>query len=206
MIVFHCENCGQEIAISQEYAGRECKCSDCGAINITPHLGDTSIVSDSGIAELEGLEQVGQGQVAFQQEPEYAGFWKRFAAVFIDALILGVALFMISKFLGGITGGIPAAISFMNSMSGGIVSAIMQWLYFTLLESSSKQATLGKIALGIIVTDEYGRRISFGQANGRYWSKIISAMLLYIGFMVAGFTEKKQALHDIIAKTLVVTK
>jgi uncharacterized RDD family membrane protein YckC len=88
----------------------------------------------------------------------------------------------------------------------GILGTVINWLYFTILESSPKQATLGKMALGIVVTDLNGNRISFGRANGRYWSKIISSMILLIGYMMAGFTEKKQALHDIMAGTLVVKK
>ena len=60
------------------------------------------------------------------------------------------------------------------------------------------------MALGIIVTDLDGNQISFGRANGRYWSKIVSSITLLIGYIMAGFTEKKQALHDIIAGTLVL--
>ena len=81
-----------------------------------------------------------------------------------------------------------------------------QWLYFALMESSSKQATLGKMALGIIVTDLNGNRLSFGRATGRYFGKIISGAILMIGYIMAGFTEKKQALHDIIAGCLVVNR
>ncbi len=74
------------------------------------------------------------------------------------------------------------------------------------MESSSQQATLGKIALGIMVTDLSGNRISFARASGRHFTKILSGIILYIGFIMAGFTEKKQALHDIIADCLVVKK
>jgi uncharacterized RDD family membrane protein YckC len=87
-----------------------------------------------------------------------------------------------------------------------IISAIMQWLYFSLMESSVWQATLGKKALGLTVTDLEGRRIGFGRATGRYFAKILSSLTLFIGYMMAGFTEKKQALHDIIAGTLVLRK
>ena len=83
---------------------------------------------------------------------------------------------------------------------------IVGWLYFALMESSVNQATLGKMALGIKVTDLDGNRISFGRATGRYFGKIVSGMILYIGFIMAGFTEKKQALHDIMASCLVVNK
>jgi len=78
--------------------------------------------------------------------------------------------------------------------------------YYVGQESSRKQATLGKRALGIIVTDLHGNRISNGRAVGRYFAKLLSALILLIGYFMAGFTEKKQALHDMIAGTLVVVK
>jgi uncharacterized RDD family membrane protein YckC len=74
------------------------------------------------------------------------------------------------------------------------------------MESSARQATLGKMALGIVVTDLDGNRIGFGRATGRYFAKILSALILLIGFIMAAFTQKKQGLHDIIAGTLVVKK
>jgi len=77
------------------------------------------------------------------------------------------------------------------------------WIYEAAMESSSKQATLGKMALGLKVTDEQGGRISFARATGRYFAKIISGMILFIGYIMAGFTARKQALHDMIAGTLV---
>jgi len=80
------------------------------------------------------------------------------------------------------------------------------WLYYTAMESSRHQATLGKKALGIIVTDMSGNRISFARANGRFFGKWISGMILNIGYLMAAFTEKKQALHDILASCLVVMK
>ena len=72
------------------------------------------------------------------------------------------------------------------------------------MEASSKKATLGKMALGLIVTDVNGVRLSFGRASGRYFGKILSGLILNIGFIMAAFTEKKQALHDILAGTLVL--
>jgi len=80
------------------------------------------------------------------------------------------------------------------------------WLYYALMESSKHQATIGKLALGLKVTDMNGQRISFARATGRYFGKIISGMILLIGYIMAGFTEKKQALHDIMANCLVVKR
>ena len=78
------------------------------------------------------------------------------------------------------------------------------WVYEASLESSSRQATLGKMALGLKVTDEYSRRITFARASARYFSKILSRMVFFVGYIMAGFTARKQALHDMIAGTLVV--
>jgi uncharacterized RDD family membrane protein YckC len=137
----------------------------------------------------------------------YAGFWKRFAAYIIDGIVLNIVSTIVSFALGG---------NFYTNLNAGevsgrivaafIISGAAGWLYFTLMESSTTQATLGKMALSIIVTDLDGKRISFGKANARFWSKIVSVIILYIGFIMAGFTERKQALHDIIAGTLVVDK
>lgn len=156
----------------------------------------------------------------------YAGFWKRFAAYCIDAIILGVAAWLLLLPILGVIG-LGMADS-MDSMQSGEMSeeatrgmiatfigayfsflavlTIASWLYFALMESSAKQATLGKMALSIIVTDVNGNRLTFGRATGRYFGKIISGLILYIGFLMAAFTEKKQALHDIIAGSLVVNK
>jgi uncharacterized RDD family membrane protein YckC len=147
----------------------------------------------------------------------YAGFWLRFVAFIIDAIVLGVAgtiitlPFMATIGLRGLFGGpmmrpedfIPLIGLFFRL---ALIRAALAWLYFALLESSSWQATLGKKALGLEVTDLEGHRIGFGRATGRFFGKIISALILYIGFIMAGFTEKKQALHDMMAGCLVIRK
>ena len=88
----------------------------------------------------------------------------------------------------------------------GLLKTVIRWLYYSLFESSQLQATPGKMALGVVVTDMDGARISFARATGRHFGKIISAMILGIGYMMAGWTEKKQALHDMMANCLVVKK
>ena len=136
----------------------------------------------------------------------YAGFWNRFAASFIDSVIVVIGGFLPSlPFL--IAEGMSTATTYPFWMIlEFIVSLVIGWLYFTLLESSTKQATIGKMAVGIIVTDLNGKRIFFGRANGRYWGKVISFLILGIGYIMAGFTRKKQALHDIMADTLVLAR
>jgi uncharacterized RDD family membrane protein YckC len=84
------------------------------------------------------------------------------------------------------------------------VQMIIGWLYDALQESSVHQATFGKRACGLRVTDLNGQRISFARATGRHFAEILSAITLFIGYMMAGWTERKQALHDIIAGTYVV--
>jgi uncharacterized RDD family membrane protein YckC len=85
------------------------------------------------------------------------------------------------------------------------LSSVAKWLYFAYLESGEKQATWGKQALGIYVTDLAGQRVTFGRATGRFFAKIVTGLIpLGIGFIMAGFTERRQALHDMIASTLVL--
>ncbi len=131
----------------------------------------------------------------------YAGFWKRFAAAIIDGIVLVV--------VGGVAGGILGAAGGDRetiNLTGNVTGIVLNMLYFALMESSTLQATLGKMALGIQVTDLHGNPISFGRAVGRHFAKILSAVILLIGYVMAGFTEKKQALHDMIAGCLVVNK
>lgn len=141
----------------------------------------------------------------------YAGFWWRALAYIIDGLILWLPQHAISSFMQETirlpipsNHGIPLMPP-ITSMAG-LVTMAVDWLYFALMESSSYQATIGKMVCGLIVTDMSGARITFGRATGRYFSKIISGFILYIGFMMAGWTERKQALHDMIAGTLVIKK
>ena len=134
----------------------------------------------------------------------YAGFWKRFAAVFIDTLITGIGGFVIGVAVSLLFFALldEGALIFINS----IIGLIAGWVYFAAMESSHTQGTLGKMALGIQVTDLGGNRISFAQASGRYFGKIVSALILYIGFLMVAFTENKQGLHDKMAGCLVINK
>ncbi len=133
----------------------------------------------------------------------YAGFWLRVVAYIIDGIILAIPTFIIVYVLTAASSGLNAqAVNFMFR----VVNAIIGWLYYAYMESSASQATFGKMVLGLKVTDENGSRIGFGQATGRYWGMIVSALILCVGFMMAGWTQRKQGLHDIMAHTLVVKK
>lgn len=147
-------------------------------------------------------------ETTFFAREHYAGFWRRFVAYVIDIIVANVAV-LIFLLIFGInffyeSNLLQDALPGFALFSRFALLYVFILLYFTLMESSKWQATLGKRAVGIIVTDLDGRRISAGRAFGRFVAKIVSAITLYIGFFMAGFTERKQALHDIIAGTLVV--
>ena len=150
----------------------------------------------------------------------YAGFWLRFVAHLIDGMLLGVASFallvpfMLMTGLGAALHGIkveqppdPAVLAGLVSSVGMLVAAsvVLYWLYYAYFESSDWQATVGKKVLNLIVTDLHGNRITFGRASGRFFAKMVSALIpLAIGYIMAGFTERRQALHDMIASCLVL--
>ncbi len=154
----------------------------------------------------------------------YAGFWLRFVALIIDAIVIYCAqAFLIVPILALVGINFASNIANADSMSqselaGSIFSFIAALsglifllyailiLYYSLMESSKYQATLGKMALGLKVTDMNGSKLDFGKAFVRNLCKIISSFIFYIGYLLAAFTEKKQALHDMIASTLVVKK
>jgi uncharacterized RDD family membrane protein YckC len=141
-------------------------------------------------------------------QPSYAGFWLRFLAWLIDALISCAISFPLGIIIGLI---MAASGSDLNSgdlllvrLSTNGFSIVAGWLYYSLCESSSWQATVGKKVLGLRVTDLDGQRISFLNATGRHFAKILSGLILGIGFIMVAFTERKQGLHDMVASTLVV--
>lgn len=97
-------------------------------------------------------------------------------------------------------------LSLLMLFSSALMLFALKYLYFILMEISSKQATIGKMILGIVVTDLSGNPISVSQAAVRHWGKFVSSTIGLIGFAMAGFTQQKQALHDKLADTLVVKK
>jgi uncharacterized RDD family membrane protein YckC len=165
------------------------------------------------------------GAIVYASNVRYAGFWLRFVAYLVDRFILGIvtsALFVPVFFvMGGValvgslshTGeqenippGLIAALV-MLGLALAVVALVTGWLYFAYLESGENQATWGKQILGLYVTDLAGNRISFARATGRSFAKIITgSLLLGIGYIMAGFTERRQALHDMIASCLVLRR
>jgi uncharacterized RDD family membrane protein YckC len=153
---------------------------------------------------------------------EYAGFWLRVVAAVIDTVVVGVAIVAILIpliFLTGLGGFLRGMrdredmndIGFFMIigifLTAATLSLALTWLYHAFMESSEWQATVGKKALGLVVTDMAGQRVSFARSTGRHFGKIITNMIpAFIGYFMAGFTERKQALHDMIASCLVLRR
>jgi len=204
----YCSKCGAVLAADAVF------CQSCGtqvtrAAVLAPSLGTVS-------------PHAGVGAIAYALNVTYAGFWLRFVAYVLDSLIIGFAVMVLFVPFFFLMGGVsiletlprgrvervdPA--QFMAFLTLALtlfaLSSVAKWLYFAYLESGEKQATWGKQALGIYVTDLAGQRITFGRATGRFFGKIVSGLIpLGIGFIMAGFTERRQALHDMIASTLIL--
>jgi uncharacterized RDD family membrane protein YckC len=207
----YCSKCGANVTEGAAF------CSACGQSVAT-----TSAVPPFGAPPISTVPAYAPPVLAGWQVPRaqlvaYAGFWLRFVAWIIDRIVL--------QFAGAILT-LPFAASmgirelmrthpsspedfiplFANMRKVFLIILVLEWLYYALLESSAWQATLGKKALGLEVTDLAGVRITFGRATGRYFARYISFFTIGIGYIMAGFTEKKQALHDMIAGTLVIRK
>ena len=211
----YCSKCGANVAEGAAF------CAACGTPMSLSSSGAPSTNPPAAPGYLEPTPPAWPAPATAHPSVAYAGFWLRFIALIIDFIVIyfvrGLILlpFGIGMGLHGwhgmMHGRQPQDLSEVMPMLGlairiAMISMLIQWLYFSLTESSSWQATLGKKALGLTVTDLEGRRISFGRATGRYFAKYLSTLILFIGWLMAGFTEKKQALHDMIAGTLVLRK
>ncbi len=134
---------------------------------------------------------------------QYGGFWIRLGAYLIDFVILLIIQVPLAFVFGAnLFETDPAVATSFGAYD--ILSLVIGLGYFVGFEGSNMQGTPGKRALGLIVTDAGGAKISYLRAVGRYFAKILSAMILLIGFIMVAFTERKQGLHDIIASTLVL--
>jgi len=207
-----CSKCGNTLVTGNAY------CQSCG----TPVSGAAAAIPPSGVpgaASLPGPVAVSPHWLPTPTR-SYAGFWLRFVAHLIDGLITGLVLcallipLALATGLGSALRKIPPGaepdpaiiFAFVSSLwlliLGGILAS---WLYYAYCESSLWQATPGKKLLNLVVTDLNGNRVSFGRASGRFFAKMISGLIPFgIGYIMAGFTEKKQALHDMIASCLVL--
>jgi len=178
-----CQSCGVETKSNQDL------CVDCGTL-------------------LEKHNTV----AATSESSLYAGFWRRFVAINIDGLIITIPLLIITTVMvlnelnNSYNNGYYTEPSGASTALVYLVAFSLNLLYFAGMQSSKWQATIGKKMMGIKVTDMEGNRISFLRATGRLLGTYVSTFILYIGYIMAGMTDKKQALHDMIASTLVVKK
>jgi len=210
-----CSHCGQPVSPDAEF------CSNCGA---TQRPASQAPIPAEQRGPTAGSYPQQSPVVAGYQQAQpfhgYGGFWIRLLAFIIDWVVLLILTWPLRLFLFGFMGGfhpriiVPnhpgmnPALGFMVAGGAflGILRLFVGWLYWAGMQSSSYQATLGKMALGMKVTDLAGNRISFARATGRYFAKILSSMILFIGYFMIGFTERKQGLHDMLAGTLVLKK
>jgi len=186
-----CPACGQEVTETARF------CPNCGH-----PLNESG--PDAGPGETGAIHPAAVA---------YGGFWRRLLAYFIDGILVYIvaagAAAVVGYLLGvhiGVLGPLRRGVRSGTGALRFLLVSMISWLYWAGLESSQKQATIGKRALGLKVTDMQGEPISFGRATGRYFGKYLSALILGIGFLMIGWTAKKQALHDIMAGTLVVKK
>jgi len=205
-----CSKCGNNLASGTAF------CQVCGTAAATSTAAP-AIASDASLSPAAPVSPHWLPPVT----RAYGGFWLRFVAHLIDGLLLGAVFLAICipvAMLSGLGAAIqsmarhnsepdPAAIAaFVSSISLLVgVTTLGSWLYYEYFESSDWQGTIGKKVMSLAVTDLNGNRISFARASGRFFAKIISGLIpLFIGYILAGVTEKKQALHDMIASCLVL--
>lgn len=143
-----------------------------------------------------------------------AGFWKRLAAYLIDYAIVTLTSMVLGGIIGMVFGGVssltgagmsPSA-NMTSQLLGGLVGLAFSVAYYGWFHASQGGATPGKLAIGIKVVRSSGERITLARSIGRYFATILSGLTLLIGYLMAAFTERKQALHDLMCDTIVVDK
>ncbi|MGO9577138.1 MAG: RDD family protein [Terriglobales bacterium] len=206
---FFCNKCGAQNAAGAQF------CSRCGAPTTpTPGAVQTPGASPSPASSYPAspysAPATSYPAVAPAVGVGYGGFWIRVVAFIIDAIIVRVVVAPVGIMFGGLglAGGMMSGFPHrgLAILGGGVTFILLvfgNWLYEAFMESSSYQATLGKMIFGMKVTDLDGNRISFERATGRHFAKWLSGLILCIGYIMVGFTERKQGLHDLLAGTLV---
>jgi len=140
---------------------------------------------------MENMDQILDAPATEERSLQYAGFWIRVGAYIIDSIILGVVNFVVGLMLAD------------SPIASSVFSILLGVAYFSFMESSANQGTLGKMAVGIRVGDRNGEQLSYANALGRHLAKFLSAIILLIGFLMVGWDEKNQGLHDKLADTYV---
>jgi uncharacterized RDD family membrane protein YckC len=149
---------------------------------------------------------------ALPRRPAFAGFWLRAVAYIFDTVLISLVFGLIASFYPSTFLKFPdAASTALTSLPqltpvAFAITLTATWFYYTMFEASAWQATPGKRVLRLYVADLNGQRVTFARAAARNFAKIISSLTFLVGYLVAGFTERKQALHDILASCLVLRK
>ena len=215
----YCSKCGSVISDGSTFCGQ---CGQSTALAPIPAAGTASVMTTRAAPAPPSVAGV-YAPLTPVVPVAYAGFWLRVLAYLIDAIILGVFAVPIvvgagmAMGVGGMFARIPRdGDPFQNGPPAIFLLFIWfcvllgvggTWLYNALLESSDWQGSAGKKALGLIVTDMAGQRVTFARASGRHFGKIVTSFIpLGVGYALAGFTEKRQALHDMLASCLVLRK
>jgi uncharacterized RDD family membrane protein YckC len=195
-------------------------CSECGRPAPPEELarfGDRLVCPNCKNAYAQKLRE----GVAPAGYARYGGFWLRFVAYFIDSIIVGIPLGILATILMALMGGSMVALTRLGAnptpeetlaavmpMFGamamlGLLSTVVYCSYeaFFLVKYG---ATPGKMAMGLKVVRPDGSGIQVGRAIGRYFSKVLSGLIMYIGFIMIGFDAEKRALHDMICDTRVI--
>ena len=142
--------------------------------------------------------------IAISYNANHSILWAIIDGILVRVVVSPNHLFFGGLGLAGMMSGIhPLGLALFGGGVTFVATVFGSWLYEAFMESSSYQATLGKMIFGMKVTDLNGNRISFERATGRHFAKWLSAMVLFIGYIMVGFTERKQGLHDLLAGTLV---
>jgi uncharacterized RDD family membrane protein YckC len=149
---------------------------------------------------------------ALPPRPAFAGFWLRAVAYLIDTVLISLVFGLIASLYPSTFIKYPdATTTSLASLPqltpiAFVITITATWFYYTVFEASIWQATPGKRVMKLYVSDLSGRRLTFARAAARNLAKMISSLTFLVGYLVAGFTEKKQALHDILASCLVLRK
>lgn len=201
-----CPKCGKETDASGKY------CQWCGA--------DIEAVAPKAVMNIETEDEDAETPLT----GDYAGLGRRLFAFIIDAILLLILIAITASFFNLVQGvkyfyyytvqhapiasltdvGTPEAAFVPIIASLGVLFIVVPWLYFAGFECSRGMATPGKTLLRIVVTDKEGNRISFARATLRHFAKFISTLIIFIGFIMIGFTKKRQGLHDKIAGCIVL--
>ena len=204
-MIVTCEKCGVDIAEGASV------CAHCETPVNVAQIGPVYVPPS---ARPPAVMPLIQELSAALPRPAFAGFWLRSIAYLLDTVLISLVGGLIASFYPATFIKFPDAAAASNPLTslpqltplGFAITLTATWFYYTMFESSSWQATPGKRFVKIYVTDMNGQRPTFARVAARNFAKIISSLTFLVGYLVAGFTVKKQALHDLLSSCLVLRR